>query len=256
MLTLSQKRQFVDQGFLHVPGVVPRGMIDAALNAINHSIGNVGKTGGDKAKFLEDSFCFELKGEALMTDVFNRTDVKPLVEDLMGEDSMLPVESVQIAPRFPMPLGERPPESLGHLDGIGGGKNGSAKGSYARRFAIFAVVYLVDVIEPNSGNFTVWPHSHVEFERHFKNVGHEIMADGVPQIKHSREKVMVTGRAGDLILAHHQIQHEGGHNLSPNVRHALISRIRSHRTEEIGNNAYTDIWREWEGLAGLIPGAA
>ncbi len=255
MLTLEQKRQFMVDGYLHVPGVVPRQMVDDALRAINHSIGNVGRTGGDPVRFREDSFCHELTGDPLMTDIINKTDIPTLVEDLIGAGNMQSVTRVQIAPRFPLPPDQEPEPYGGHLDGIGVGTNGMAKGVYVRNFTIFVVVYLVDVSQPESGNFTVWPHSHIEFEEHFRRVGHEVMAEGIPQIDLTRERVMVTGSAGDVILAHHQLHHTAGHNLSPHVRHALISRVRHRKTEEVGKAAYTDIWREWEGLAKLVPEA-
>lgn len=256
MLTLEQKRLFVSEGYLQLPGIVPRSMIDAALRSINHSIGTVGKSGGDLTKFREDSFCHELKDSRLMTDVFNKTDIVAAIEDLIGAGNMQPVTSVQIAPRFPLHLEQDPEPYFGHLDGIGGGRNGMDKGVYVRSFTIFAVVYLVDVHEPESGNFTVWPHSHIEFEKHFRRVGHQIMSEGVPQIDLTRERIMVTGSAGDVILAHHQLHHDSGHNISPFVRHALISRIRHKNVEQVGKEAYIDIWREWEGIAELTKEAA
>ncbi len=251
MLMLEQKKRFVDEGFLHITNVVPLDMVEAALRAINHSIGHVGKTGGDLARFREDSFCHELTGLPLMTDIFNKTDITAIVEDLIGTGNMQPVTRIQVAPRFPLPPDQEPELSRGHLDGIGGGRNGMDKGVYVRNFTVFVVVYLVDVPKPESGNFTVWPHSHIEFEKHFREVGHEIMSHGVPQIDLSRGRVMVTGSAGDVILAHHQMHHEGGHNNSPHVRHALISRVRHKDVERVGKDAYTDIWREWEGIADL-----
>ena len=42
MLTQQQKRDFAEQGFLHVSGVVPQVMIEAARRKVYHSIGNVG----------------------------------------------------------------------------------------------------------------------------------------------------------------------------------------------------------------------
>ena len=38
-LTYAQKEQIYEQGFVKVAGVVPRVMVEAALRAINHSIG-------------------------------------------------------------------------------------------------------------------------------------------------------------------------------------------------------------------------
>ena len=61
---------------------------------------------------------------------------------------------------------------------------------------------------------------------------------------------MITGKAGDLILAHHQVVHGACPNTSPNVRLAVISRLR--HKELIGNDAYTDIWQEWPGVSDLV----
>lgn len=251
-LTLEQKKRFVADGYLHVPAVVPQPMVETALRAVNHSIGHVGMTGGNPARFTTDAFCHELRESAWLTDIFNKTPILALAEELLGPGNVQPIQSVQIAPRFPLPLGAEPRPDPGHLDGIGGGMNGMAKGVYRRNFTLFAVVYLVDVPEPESGNFTVWPHSHVEFQDYFRQVGHEVLSQGVPHIELTRAGIMVTGKAGDVILAHHQLQHAGGHNVSPHVRHALISRIRHKAIETVGKDAYTDIWRgEWEGIAAL-----
>ncbi len=251
MITDTKKQEFIDRGFLQLTEVVPRGMCDAALQAINHSIGNVGKTGGDPERFTVDQFCYELAGQPMMIDVFNKTGVRQAADALMGEGCMLPVERVQIAPRFPLAPGEEPPSLHGHIDGIGGGSNGTAKGSYIRTFTLFAVVYLADVPETESGNFTVWPGSHWELQEYFREVGHEVLSQGVPHIHHAQEPVMITGKAGDVVLAHHLLQHEGGYNLSPNVRHALISRLRHRDWAAPGYDAYTNIWDEWIGLKEL-----
>ncbi len=251
MLTREQKCRFIKEGYLQLPSLVPDAMVGTALRAINHSIGEVGKTGGDPQQYRLDAFCHELTRTSIMTDVFNLTAIKTAVEDLLGQGNMLPVEHVQIAPRFPLPVDQEPEPYTGHLDGIGGGNNSMAKGVYVRNFTVFAVVYLVDVSAPESGNFTVWPHSHIEFQDWFRQVGHEVLSQGVPQIPFSHDRIMVTGRAGDVILAHHQLQHTAGHNISPHVRHALISRIRHRNVAAFDKGAYTDIWHEWEGISEL-----
>ena len=253
MLSQQQKREFVDQGFLKLPDLVPLAMCDRALKAINHSIGTVGKSGGDPEKFTVDQFCHELTDQLMMTDVFNNTGIKEAAEDLMGDGCMVPVTRVQIAPRFPLALGEDQPRLAGHLDGIGGGTNGTAKGSYIRTFSLFAIVYLTDVPKHGSGNFTVWPKSHREFETYFREVGHGVLGQGIPHIEHAETPVMVTGKPGDVVLAHHLVQHEGGYNVSPNVRHALISRLKHRDWIAPGYDAYTNIWKEWKGLEHLSP---
>jgi hypothetical protein len=170
----------------------------------------------------------------------------------MGKGNVRPVTRAKPYPRFPLPLGEVAPEPRGHLDGIGSGTNGMAKGVYRRGFTAFAVIYLADVLEPNSGNFTVWPKSHRTFETYFKEVGYEVLAEGMPHLDWPEGPVMLTAKAGDLILAHHQIFHTGGPNASPNVRHAVITRLQHKDIEEVGYEAYVDIWREWPGVQEVL----
>ncbi len=249
MLSLAQKREFHEQGYIKVSGVVPKVMIDAALRAVNHSIGEVGLGGEDMENNRSAFFCAELLEAPVILDLYNKTPVIDIAEDLMGKGNVLPVVTAKPYPRFPLPPGEDAPEPRGHIDGIGSGTNGMAKGVYRRGFTAFAVIYLADLLEPNAGNFTVWPKSHRAYQDYFQEVGHEILAEGMPRIDMPEGPVMVTANAGDLILAHHQMLHTGGPNASPNVRHAVIARLRHKDVAEIEYDAYTDIWREWPGMS-------
>ena len=56
MLTRKQKLDFYENGYISVPGVVPRLMVDAARKAINHSIGAVGMHEGDLERFRAQSY--------------------------------------------------------------------------------------------------------------------------------------------------------------------------------------------------------
>ena len=252
MLSLAQKREFHEQGYLRVAGAVPKVMIDAALRAVNQSIGSVGLGGEDMENNWSAFFCAELLEAPVILDLYNRTPVIDIAEELMGKGNVLPVVTAKPYPRFPLPPGEDAPEPRGHIDGIGNGTNGMAKGVYRRGFTAFAVVYLADLLESNAGNFTVWPKSHRGFQDYFKEMGHEVLANGMPRIDMPEGPVMVTGRAGYLILAHHQILHTGGPNASPNVRHAVIARLRHKDVAEVHYDAYTDIWREWPGMSEVV----
>ena len=190
----------------------------------------------------------------MILNLYNKSPVIEIAEKLMGEGNVLPVVSAKPYPRFPLAPGEDAPEPRGHINGIGNGSNGMAKGEYRRGFTAFAVIYLADLLETNAGNFTVWPQSHRAYEDYFKKVGHEVLAEGMPRIDVPADPVMVTGRAGDLILAHHQILHAGGANASPNVRHAVISRLRHKDVGDIKYAAYADIWREWPGISEAVLG--
>ena len=252
MLTLAQKREFYEEGYLRIPGVVPKVLVNEALRAVNHSIGTNGLGGEDMENNRSAFFCAELLRAPVILDLFYKSPVIEIAEELMGEGNVMSIISAKPYPRFPLSPGEEAPEPRGHIDGIGSGTNGMPKGYYGRGFTAFAVVYLVDLLERNAGNFTVWPKSHHAFEQYFQNNGHEVLATGRPDIPLPEEPVMVTGRAGDLILAHHLMLHTGGPNSSPNVRHAVITRLRHKEVEDNEYAAYTDMWREWPGVRDAI----
>ena len=245
-LTPEQIREFYDRGYVKIPGAISKAMIDTARQAVNHSIGTLGPNGEDMSKHRAAQFCRDLNGAPVIMDLFNASPVISLAESLMGEGNLQkPIRGAQVAPRFPTVIGDIPPEPRGHLDGMGTGMNGMPKGVYRRGFTAFAVIYLADVPEPYSGNFTVWPQSHRFFENYLKREGLEILSNGTPRVDLPEGPDMVTGNAGDLIIAHHQMIHTGGPNASPNIRYAAIARLRHIDCDKNGNDCFQDIWREF-----------
>lgn len=251
-LTRKQKLTFHEQGYLVIPGVVPRMMVDAALHAINHSLGQEGMNKEELPVLRSRSYCREIQKEAVITDLLNRTPLFPLVESLVGEGNLQPVGAGQIALRFPNPLFTDVSEPRGHLDGLGSGLNGLDPGSYSRSFTALAVVLLSDLPGPDSGNFTVWPGTHRFFETHFREHGHEMLAEGMPKVPLPTGPHPITGRAGDAVITHHQLVHTAAPNASPHIRYAAIFRLRHTLCEEVGKDAYTDIWREWPGVRAAL----
>ena len=252
MLSDTQKQEFVREGYLRLPDAIPRPLVDEALRAVNHSIGHVGKTGEDLARNRSAFFCAELLQADVILDLYRKSPVTALAESLLGTGNVLDMVSAKPYPRFPDAPGTVSPRLGGHIDGVGNGTNGQPKGKYRRGFTMFAVIYLDDVPEAESGNFTVWPRSHVTFAEYFREHGHTVLANGTPRLTMPTEPVMVTGQAGDLILAHHQIYHAGGYNLSPRVRHAAIARLKHRDCDAIGYDAYVNIWQEWSGLQDFV----
>jgi hypothetical protein len=248
MLTRRQKRHFYEEGYVVVPGAVPRLMVDAARQAINHSVGSVGVREENSAQYRPAALCDELRSQALMTGLFNNASVIGAAESMIGEGNLHPAGGVQIALRFPGAVGTDAGEPHGHLDGLGSGTNGTPKGEYVRGFTALAVIYLGDVPEPYSGNFTVWPKSHTFFRDYFTENGHGVLAEGMPRVELPEPPVQITGSAGDLVLAHHQIVHTAAPNGSANIRYAAITRLRHLDIKENGPDVYTDIWREYPGL--------
>ena len=256
MLTNKQKLEFYENGYISVPGVVPQLMVDAARHEINHSIGTVGMNEGDLERYRAQSYCDEIRNAPAIVNLFNKTPILQLSESLMGEGNVQIPGSGQIALRFPGPLHVDPNEPSGHLDGLGSGKNGMAKGVYRRGFTALAVIYLADVPEPYSGNFTVWPKSHSFFADYFKKEGHEILADGMPRPELPEGPKQIIGKAGDVVLTHHQIVHTAAPNAASDIRYAVIFRLRHVDCEQNGYDAYTDIWKEWPGVQEVIAGSS
>ncbi len=76
----------------------------------------------------------------------------------------------------------------------------------------------------------------------------------MPHPEFPEPPIMVTGKAGDLVIAHHSMFHGPCLNASPNVRLATISRLQHVDVEENGPDAYLDIWREWDGVREALEG--
>ncbi len=263
-LTESQKRFFYKEGYLRVSGAVSRAMVDAARQAINAEIGQRCTTAtavhGNTNPFPE------INATPVITDLFNETPVFSLLESALGEGNLQRSQTGSIKLNFPRPPGSPPTGTLtekigwgrsgGHLDGIkavGDRLRGLREdGTYHRNFTSFAVVYLDDVQVPTGGNFTVWPRSHHFFENYFKEHGHQILDDHMPHVDLPEGPVFVTGEAGDVIFAHHAMVHTGCPNTSPDIRYAVIFRSKHTQIDEIGFDAFTDIWREWDGVSETV----
>jgi hypothetical protein len=200
------------------------------------------------------SYCNELQKTDVITDLFNATGVKHYAEALLGKDMTQHVGHVQIALRFPQQPGTGSVHSSfgGHLDGLGSGTNGSQRGEYARGFTLLAVVYLQDVTEPFGGNFTVWPGSHEGVAAYVREHGLDVLSKGQPKSERPRPPVQILGKAGDLVLMHHNAIHTAAPNFSPDIRYAAIARIRHIELEKLGVQGIARPWEEFGPLLELL----
>lgn len=249
-LTRAQKQQLYEQGYVAIRGVVPPIMVDAALRAINASLGE-GIDPEQVSTYRSRSFCPELQGQPALLDLVRGTPAWRLAESLVGEGNLRPVGGAQIALRFPS-LNEPGPLHC-HLDGMYSPLNGVAKGTLSN-FTMLAVVLLSDLPGPYAGNFTVWPGTHRQFETWFREHGPDSLLDGMPPIDYP-EPVQLTGRAGDLILTHYQLAHGVAPNASPHIRYAAIYRLHHVEHGTCRKEAMTDLWLEWPGIREAIAAA-
>jgi ectoine hydroxylase-related dioxygenase (phytanoyl-CoA dioxygenase family) len=110
------------------------------------------------------------------------------------------------------------------------------------------MVALSDVPTDFAGNFTVWPGSHLLYERYFQTHDVRDMLHGTPRLEHLPEPTQLRVRAGDLVLAHYQLGHTGAPNLSAHVRYAVFFRLYHEHHDADALDILADIWREFPSL--------
>jgi hypothetical protein len=243
-LSYAQKREIFEKGYVKVPGVVPQVLVDAALRAINNSLGQ-GMKEEDVVKFRSQSYCPELTRTPVISDLLNKTPAWEYAESLIGPGALYSVDGGQIALRFPTMQDPAPPFRP-HLDGMYSPTNGVPEGTI-RNFTLLVGVSLSDVLQPYSGNFTVWPGTHYLYQDYFREHGPKSLLNGMPPIE-MPEPEQILARAGDVVFCHYQVAHTAGPNLSPDIRYAIYFRLYHQDHGEWCGECMTDIWREWAGM--------
>lgn len=247
-LTSVQKQAFYEQGFVKVESVVPHHLVNAALWAINHSIGQ-GMNVEEMTRFRDRSFCSELVNAPVIFDLLYQSPAWVLAESLIGVGKIQPVSKSQIALRFP----ERQNDLalvLPHLDGMHTPTNGVPEGTI-KNFTMLVGVLLSDLNSTNSGNFTVWSGTHHLYEQYFREHGARSLLHGMPDVSLPKPE-QITGHSGDIVLCHYQLAHGVAPNFSPHIRYAIFFRL-SHVAEEAHKwETMTDIWLEWEGMREIV----
>ncbi|REE67665.1 phytanoyl-CoA dioxygenase PhyH [Paenibacillus taihuensis] len=243
-LTHKQKLSMLNDGYIHVPGVIPKIMVDQALKHINHALGE-GMPSERMMTFRAQSYCPELQDKSPITGLFNDTPVRSLVEDLIGEGKCPPTRGGQIALRFPT-LQDPPVVARPHLDGMYSPHNGVKEGTIGN-FTMLVGVLLSPVRDDFAGNFTVWPGTHKIYEQYFRENGPESLLGGIPPVE-LPEPVQTRGEPGDVFLVHYQLAHSVANNASPFTRYAIFFRVTHPEHGADWKAPMTDIWLHWPGI--------
>jgi hypothetical protein len=250
-LTTAQKQTLYDDGIVKLPGIVPTELVNAALRAINGSLGSEGIDPDRLVTFRSQSYCPSLQRSSAITDLLHASPLWEIAESAIGEGAIAPVSSGQIALRFPS--ADPPREPHAHIDGMYSPHNGVPQGEI-RNFTALVGVFLSDVTTSYAGNFSVWPGSHRQYEEYFREHGPDSLLNGMPDVKLGVPE-QVTARAGDAALVHYQLGHGIAGNASPNIRYAIFFRLSHVDHESVRWECMTDIWREWAGMTDVVAAA-
>ena len=234
---------------MHLPGVVPASVVLRARRAINHSLG-AGFERSDVARMNARSFCEELVADPRLLRLATNRRVWSCVRSLLGDGRTERPRECQIALRFPRPEGTPRTLDAPHIDGYRTPDNGLPDDGIGYNFTLLLGVFLSDVDAPLSGNFTVWPGTHLRLARYCREHGVNELERGKASASRIRlpRPVPLTGKSGDIMLAHYQLAHAASPNLSGDIRYMCFFRLSvrglvGHRVESM-----LEIWRDWPRL--------
>ena len=256
-LTDAEKRHFVERGYLHVASAVPTPLARRARRAINHSLG-AGIDKRDVTRMNARSFCEELVENPQLLRLATNPGVWSHVRALLGDRRVERPRECQIALRFPRPEGTARTLDPPHLDGYHTPDNGLPDDGVVYGFTLLLGVMLSDVDRPMSGNFTVWPGTHLKLERYFRDHGVNSLEQGDVTTSGIRlpRPVPITGKSGDIVLAHYQLAHAASPNLSDDIRYMCFFRLSVRGLASRRVESMLDIWRDWPALRDFIePGS-
>ncbi len=245
-LTPEHRRRILEDGYVHLPNLIPPDLLRLALRGINASTGK-GMNVADMETFSAQSFCPELRTTPAITDLYNATPLAQVAEEAIGRDRLWPVTWAQVALRFPSDLSvTSPSEPWAHIDGMYTPTNGVREGTIAN-FTALACVLLSDLPEENAGNFVVWPGSHLKHAQYFAGRGPQSLMDGMPKVGIGPPR-QITGKAGDVFLAHYLLGHGAAPNLSPHIRYACFFRLMVRDHEQTKWESMCDPWVQWTAM--------
>ena len=127
----------------------------------------------------------------------------------------------------------------GHIDAYGG---------QWYPFMIGATTYLYDV-EPTGGAFIYWGKSHKSTHAYFREhpteidgsfPNHRIFSDASPEGPSE-----FVGKAGDVVLWHAFLVHNGSRNATDSPRFGIFGRWSHQKQGEIKHEIPEDLWKYW-----------
>ena len=211
-------RSFAEKGYVVVPQVVSAGLVHKAREAIAARV----KQNPPAPNHRGPHFYF-------ITNDLPRCLVAPLYDSgamALAQSMIAPAafdepDHVQISLNIP-PWSHHPGGP--HIDVLTPPEPNGRPGT----FTMLAGIFLTNQMRQDAGNLWVWPGSHLGTAEYLREHGSDALLSAVPyppiQLSPATQ---VTGRAGDLLLAHYLLGHNMGGNRSHGVREVLYFRLRA-----------------------------
>ncbi|RZS43446.1 phytanoyl-CoA dioxygenase PhyH [Herbihabitans rhizosphaerae] len=236
MLDSDQIREFAERGYVVVPGAIAEDLVAAATRVIDELVDDAPPdptTQGPHFYFPDSADVPALLG--LLTE----STAWAGVESLIGAGKVDVPPQVQVALNIP-PFSHRP--GMHHIDGYPPDADGRP-----HTFTLLAGVLMSDQLTEDGGNLWVWPGTHRTHAEYFTEHGPDAFfsAAGYPPIE-LPEPEQITGRAGDLLLAHYLLGHNIGGNVSDHTRRAVYFRVKRTGHGPQWREFLTDPWLDYE----------
>jgi len=217
-LQRQQLRDLGTRGYVVVPNVVPADLVAAAMERIDGLVADEPPP-ADRRGF-HFYWCDEPEPDDPLLTALTRSPAFDIAQSLIAPRVLAVPRQVQVSLNLP-PWRHRPGGP--HLDGISVREPDGRPGT----FTMLAGILLTDQSLPDMGNLWAWPGSHELFAAHLRRAGPQALVEMEhPQMKLAPPE-QITGKAGDLLLAHYLLGHNMGGNLSETVRRVVYYRLKS-----------------------------
>lgn len=239
-LTPEQIQFFKTEGYVVIEGLIEPAYLDQWRQRVWAEIGGTpedpstwkNKTGSPRADFEPQSLRFH-----------RHPGVSAIVDQLGGGKFVCGHDSCVTT--WPTRSTAWAPYTSGHLDGYN-----ASIGWWP--FMLSATTYLYDA-PAMSGAMTLWPRSHINAWRYFRQKPHQIAGDFLKDpsfneaIYHADQPPgrEATARAGDVIFWHAFIVHNGSMNVNTLPRIGFFTRWQHENQHAIKYEVPDDLWKYW-----------
>jgi hypothetical protein len=245
-INAEQLRTFARDGYLVFPQVVPAHLIDAARRDIADRVRQDPPPASQRGPHFYAVMRERNELPAPLLAPLFQSDAIALAQLLIDGAGFDPFDHVQISRNIP-PFDHRPGGP--HIDGLTPpGPNGQPW-----TFTMLAGIFLTDQMRENAGNLWVWPGSHLGTADYLRTHGPDALVPSVPYPPIALgEPRQITGRAGDLVLAHYLLGHNIGGNISDRVREVLYYRLQRAGHRLRWREAVQDAFLEFEPVRAAV----